>query len=61
MPWDRKRLLGYVETIRLILAVTDKLIFIGYSNLHVNAVIKKTVINFYILVWNSLWRWVVKF
>ena len=24
MPWDRKRLLGYVETIQLILAVTDK-------------------------------------
>ena len=24
MPWDRKRLLGYVETIPLILAVTDK-------------------------------------
>ena len=25
MPWDRKRLLGYVETIQLILGVTDKL------------------------------------
>ena len=24
MPWDRKRLLGYVETIQLILVVTDK-------------------------------------
>ena len=24
MPWDRKRLLGYVETIQLILGVTDK-------------------------------------
>ena len=24
MPWDRKRLLGYVETIQSILAVTDK-------------------------------------
>ena len=23
MPWDRKRLLGYVETIQLILGVTD--------------------------------------
>ena len=23
MPWDRKRLLGYVETIQLISAVTD--------------------------------------
>ena len=25
MPWDRKRLLGYVESIQLILAVTDNL------------------------------------
>ena len=25
MPWDRKRLLGYVETMQLILGVTDKL------------------------------------
>ena len=24
MQWDRKRLLGYVETIQLILGVTDK-------------------------------------
>ena len=24
MPWDRKRLLGYVETIQLILGETDK-------------------------------------
>ena len=24
MPWDRKRLLGYVETIQFILGVTDK-------------------------------------
>ena len=24
MPWDRKRFLGYVETIQLILGVTDK-------------------------------------
>ena len=23
MPWDRKRLLGYVETMQLILGVTD--------------------------------------
>ena len=23
MPWDRKRLLGYVESIQLILGVTD--------------------------------------
>ena len=27
MPWDRKRLLGHVETIQLILGVTDK---VGY-------------------------------
>ena len=26
MPWDRKRLLGYVETIQLILGVTDKVV-----------------------------------
>ena len=26
MPWDRERLLGYVESIHLILAVTDNLI-----------------------------------
>ena len=26
MPWDRKRLLGHVETIQLILGVTDKYI-----------------------------------
>ena len=25
MPWDRKRLSGYVETMKLILGVTDKL------------------------------------
>ena len=31
MPWDRKRLLGYVETIQLILWVTDKASF--YSNI----------------------------
>ena len=28
MTWDRKRLLGYVETIQLILGVTDKLSYI---------------------------------
>ena len=27
MPWDRKRLLGYVETIQLILGVTDKVFY----------------------------------
>ena len=27
MLWDRKRLLGYVETIQLILGVTDKLFY----------------------------------
>ena len=27
MPWDRKRLLSYVETTQLISGVTDKLIF----------------------------------
>ena len=27
MPWDRKRLLGYVETIQLILVVTDNFIY----------------------------------
>ena len=27
MPWDRKRLLGYVETIQLILGVTDKILY----------------------------------
>ena len=27
MPLDRKRLLGYVETIQLILGVTDKVFF----------------------------------
>ena len=27
MPWDRKRLLGYVETIQLILGVTDKICY----------------------------------
>ena len=27
MPWDRKRLLGYVETIQLILEVTDKILY----------------------------------
>ena len=26
MPWDRKRLLGHVEAIQLILGVTDKTI-----------------------------------
>ena len=28
MPWDRKRLLGYVEIIQLILGVTDKLVLL---------------------------------
>ena len=27
MPWDRKRLLGYVETIQLIVGVTDNIIY----------------------------------
>ena len=27
MPWDRKRLLGYVETIQLILGMTDKNVY----------------------------------
>ena len=27
MPWDRKRLLGYVEIIRFILGVTDKKVY----------------------------------
>ena len=35
MPWDRKRLLGYVETIQLMLAVTDKysyrIFFLGFG------------------------------
>ena len=29
MQWDKKRLLGYVETIQLILVVTDKMIYMG--------------------------------
>ena len=29
MPWDRKRLLGYVETIQLILELTDKHFYNG--------------------------------
>ena len=29
MPWDRKRLLGYVETMQLILEVTDKNMYKG--------------------------------
>ena len=33
MPWDRKRLLGYVETIQLILGVTDKIIYSAYVEL----------------------------
>ena len=34
MPWDRKRLLGHVETIQLILGVTDTLppIYLSLSN-----------------------------
>ena len=28
MPWDSKRLLSYVETIQLILGVTDKRYFL---------------------------------
>ena len=31
MPWDRKRLLGYVETIQLILGVTDKMKYPVYA------------------------------
>ena len=31
MPWDRKRLLGYVETIQLILGVTDKYVYLKQS------------------------------
>ena len=30
MPWDRKRLLDYVETIQLILGVTDNSFLIVY-------------------------------
>ena len=33
MPWDRKRLLGYVETIQLILGVTDKSIYQNPSSM----------------------------
>ena len=29
MPWDRERLLGNVETIQLILGVTDKNLYIN--------------------------------
>ena len=29
MPWDRKRLLGHVETMQLILGVTDKTFYRG--------------------------------
>ena len=32
MPWDRKRLLGYVETIQLIIGETDKFQYEGLSN-----------------------------
>ena len=35
MPWDRKRLLGYVETIQLILGVTDK-----FQNLLITIILK---------------------
>ena len=38
MPWDRKRLLGYVETIQLILGVTDKCQYVSqYPKMHSNA------------------------
>ena len=29
MPWDRKRLLGYIETIQLLLGMTDKCAYIS--------------------------------
>ena len=48
MPWDRKRLLGYVEIIQLILGVTDRT--------HYGALC--TVIcdkNFWIFVRNEFW------
>ena len=32
MPWDRKRLLGYVETIQLIQGVTDKSLYMFKAN-----------------------------
>ena len=36
MPWDRKRLLGHVETIQLILGVTDNILFkiVLYESVH---------------------------
>ena len=35
MPWDMKRLLGYIETIQLVLGVTHKDILLeGLNRLH---------------------------
>ena len=46
MPWDMKRLLGYVETIQLILAVTDKTFFMLNSSEHAIKLLIK-ITNYY--------------
>ena len=42
MPWDRKSLLGHVETIQLILGVTDKFKYITVSAFRIYAPMVKT-------------------
>ena len=39
MLWDRKRLLDYVETIQLILEVTDKMWYAPKNNIDNGAII----------------------
>ena len=46
MPWDRKRLLGYVETIQLILGVTDKFNYIVSIRSHKKFYTTKSNVNF---------------
>ena len=42
MPWDRKRLLGYVEIIQYIVGVTDKTEYQSKRNLTVKTLVGPT-------------------
>ena len=52
MPWDRKSLLGHVETIQLILGVTDKwFYYVSFSQVSYCAYVKITALHVPLLWW----------
>ena len=53
MPWDRKRLLGYVETMRVILGVTDKEIYEDKLGKSGDRILSSHITNVVIVHWQA--------